>query len=180
MFSKKYHALSFTLILTSAPLMAADNPGSHQHGHAEMQLAFADNQVEILLTSPAGNMLGFEHHPRTPEQHQTEERVTHWLGENPLVNTLESTCQIQATTVQHEVAGGHDHGEHSHGDESRHADITVTQILNCTGLDNSTSLTTPLTAHFPALEHLDIAWAGPDGQGAARLEQGERSFRIGR
>ncbi|MFP3977191.1 ZrgA family zinc uptake protein [Marinobacter sp. KMM 10035] len=180
MFSKKYHALSFTLLLSSAPLMAADNPGSHQHGHAEMQLAFADNQVEILLTSPAGNMLGFEHHPRTPEQHQTEERVTHWLGENPLVNTPESTCQIQATTVQHEVAGGHDHGGHSHGDESQHADITVTQILNCTGLDNSTSLTTPLIAHFPALEHLDIAWAGPDGQGAARLGQGESSFRVGR
>lgn len=180
MLSKNHRVFSIIFALVSAPLMAADNPGSHQHGHAEMQLAFADNQVEILLTSPAGNMLGFEHHPRTPEQHQIEERVTHWLGENPLVNTPESTCQIQATTVQHEVAGGHDHGGHSHGDESQHADITVSQILNCTGLDHSTSLTTPLTARFPALEHLDIAWAGPDGQGAARLAQGESSFKIGR
>ncbi len=180
MLSNKHLVLPITLALVSTRVMAAENPGSHQHGHAEMQLAFADNQVEIQLMSPAGNMLGFEHHPRTPEQHQIEERVTNWLGENPLVNTLESTCQIQATTIQHEVAGGHDHDGHSHGDPNQHADITVTQILTCPGLAKSASLTTPLTVRFPALEHLDIAWAGPDGQGATHMGQGENSFRFGR
>jgi hypothetical protein len=180
MLSRKLLALSIASALVSAPAIAADNPASHQHGHAEMQLAFSDNQVEILLMSPAGNMLGFEHHPRTPEQHQTANNITNWLKETPLVNTQESTCTLQEGTVQHELADDRDHDAHSHDDQNQHADITVTQVLNCPGLDTSASLTTPLTTRFPGLEHLDIAWAGPDGQGAIRLNHEDNSFRLGR
>ncbi|WP_417516288.1 ZrgA family zinc uptake protein [Marinobacter sp.] len=197
MISRNLLALSIASALLSMPAVAADNPGSHQHGHAEMQLAFSADQVEILLLSPAGNILGFEHHPRTPEQHQAIESVIGWLGETPLVNTPESTCTATATQVQHEVAGGHDdderghddHEEHEHGHDhdepdydngAQHADITVTQTLSCPGLDQSASLTTPLTTRFPGIEDLDIAWAGPNGQGAARLAHGENSFSLGR
>lgn len=180
MIVKNFLAFSIASALVSTQLIAADNPGSHQHGHAEMQLAIGADQIEILLMSPAGNLVGFEHHPRTPEQHQALDSVTNWLGENPLVNTLESICETRATTVQHEVAGGHDHDGHNHGGESMHADITVTQVLSCAGLDMPISLTTPLTTRFPAIDHLDIAWAGPDGQGATRLEHGESSFKLGR
>ena len=180
MLSKKLLALSICSALISTQSIAADNPGSHQHGHAEMQLAIGHNQIEIVLMSPAGNLIGFEHHPRTKEQHQVLESVTLWLGENSLVNTLESTCQIHTTTIQHEVAGSHDHDGHSHSNQGQHADITVTQILNCAGLNNPASLTTPLTTRFPALEYLDIAWTGPGGQGATRLGQGAHSFRLGR
>ncbi|MFT7337371.1 MAG: hypothetical protein ACI92B_000692 [Marinobacter maritimus] len=180
MLFKKFLALSIASALTSTQSIAADNPGSHQHGHAEMQLAIGNGQIEILLMSPAGNMFGFEHHPRTPEQHQIAERVSHWLSENPLVNTLKSTCEIQASTIQHEVAGGHDHDRHSHDEQGQHADITVTQTLSCIGLDKPASLTTPVTKHFPALEQLDIAWAGPNGQGATRLGRGESSFKLER
>ena len=185
-------ASALLTLAVSAHAIAADNPGAHQHGHAEMQLAFSADQVEILLLSPAGNILGFEHRPRTPEQHQMIESVTSWLGETPLINTPESTCTVKATSVQHEVAGGHDHDDHGsdhdehdhhkhdNDDENQHADITVTQTLNCPGLNKASSVTTPLTTHFPGIEDLDIAWAGPDGQGAARLEHEESSFELGR
>ncbi|PCM44516.1 ZrgA family zinc uptake protein [Marinobacter sp. ANT_B65] len=175
--------------IVSANTMAADNPASHQHGHAEMQLAFTGSQVEILFLSPAANILGFEHEPRTPEQHQVIESTTMWLSETPLINTPESTCIVKATEVQHEIAGGHDQHEHDDHDEhdesdhnhgAQHADITVIQTLNCPGLDEPASLTTPLITRFPGIEDLDIAWAGPDGQGATRLGHGESSFNTGR
>jgi hypothetical protein len=178
--SKKALALTIISALTSAPATAADNPASHHHGHAEMQLAISGNQVELLLVSPAGNIFGFEHHPRTPEQHQIVSSATDWLGETPLVNTPESTCTVQEGSVQHELAGDHEHDEHAHGDQGQHADITVTQVLLCPGLDQSMSLTTPLSTRFPGLEHLDVAWVGPDGQGAIRLSHEESSFRLGR
>lgn len=176
--SPKLLALSVLSILMCTPALAADNPGSHQHGHAELQLAFNGNEVDVLLISPAGNMLGFEHHPRTPEQQQIADKATEWLAETPLINTPESTCSVYGGTVQYEVAGGHDSKDH--GEEGLHADIEVTQILVCPGLDKSAFVTTLLTTHFPGLEQLDIVWAGPDGQGAARLKNGESRFKLNR
>jgi len=108
------------------------------------------------------------------------DNATDWLAETPLINTPESTCTVYGGTVQYEVAGAYRHDDKDHGDEGQHADIEVTQILICPGLDKSASVTTPLTTHFPGLEHLDIAWAGSDGQGATRLENGESSFSLGR
>lgn len=172
--SQKPLMLPMTLALISAPAMAADNPGSHQHGHAELQLAFNGNQVDLLLISPAGNILGFEHRPRTEEEHQIADKAIEWLGETPLINTAESTCTVNGATVQNEVANEH---HHDPSDEAQHADIEVSQALTCSGLDKSAALTTPLTMQFPRMEHLDVAWAGPDGQGATRLNHGEHSFR---
>ncbi|MGO1502564.1 MAG: ZrgA family zinc uptake protein [Marinobacter sp.] len=182
MLSKKplTRSILSALIFCTPAAIASDNPSSHQHGHAELQLAFNDNRIDLLLVSPADTLFGFEHLPRTPEQRQTAESVTQWLGENPLVNTPDSTCTVQAGTVQHETESHNDHDGHDHGDREQHTDIEVTQILVCPGLSTSTSLTTPLTNRFPALEHLNIAWAGPDGQGAARLKLRESSFKLRR
>ncbi|RBW48965.1 ZrgA family zinc uptake protein [Marinobacter sp. F3R11] len=218
MFPKKLLASSIVSALLTATVsshvIAADNPGAHQHGHADMQLAFSADEVEVLLQSAAGNLLGFEHLPRTPEDHQAIEKLTNWLEETPLINTPESTCIVKTTTVQHEVTGGHhddhdhdehehhdhddhdehdhdehehdehehdehEHDEHEHDHESQHTDITVTQTLSCQGLDKASALTTPLTTRFSGIEDLDVAWAGPDGQGASRLEHGESSFKLG-
>lgn len=180
MLPPKFLPLSVLFALISAPVPAADNPGSHQHGHAELQLAFNGNEVDLLLISPAGNMLGFEHHPRTPEEQKIADNATDWLAETPLINTPGSTCTVYGGTVQYEVAGGPHHDHKNHSDGGQHADIEVTQILICPGLNKSASMTTPLTTHFPGVELLDIAWAGPDGQGATRLMNGESSFSLGR
>lgn len=176
----KRPAFAMLAVLLGTPAMAADNPASHQHGHAELQLAFNGDEVDLLLISPAGNMLGFEHHPRTPEQKQAADTLTDWLEETPLINTPGSTCTVYGSTVQHEIAGGSPQGDDDHANEGQHADIEVTQILICPGLEKTGVLTTQLTTRFPGLEHLDIAWAGPGGQGATRLAHGENSFRLGR
>ncbi len=182
MVSKKRVVLSIASVLlsVSAPIMANDNPDSHQHGHANLQLAFNDNQVDLLFMSPAGNLLGFEHRPRTPEQQQTSDSVTNWLGETPLINTPESTCTVLEAMVHLQSHGHHEDDGHAHADEEQHADIEVTQVLTCPGLTKSAVLTTPVTTRFPGVEQLDIAWAGPDGQAASRLEHREHSFRLGR
>ncbi|MBQ0832750.1 DUF2796 domain-containing protein [Marinobacter sp.] len=180
MLFKKTVALSIISVLMSTPAMAGDNPGSHQHGHANLQLAFNDNQVDLLFMSPAGNLLGFEHKPRTLKQKQEAGKVAVWLRESPLINTPESTCRVKAATVHHQTQDhNHDDGD-AHGDQEQHADIEVTQVLICPGLNKSAFLTTPVSIHFPAVEYLDIAWAGPNGQAATRLEYGEHSFRLGR
>ena len=41
---------------------------AHVHGIAHMNVALEGNNLYIELSSPAANIVGFEHHPRTEEQ----------------------------------------------------------------------------------------------------------------
>ncbi|WP_417567336.1 ZrgA family zinc uptake protein [Marinobacter sp.] len=176
--------LAAATILTTAPLSAnaTNNPGTHQHGHAELQLAISNNQIDLIFISPAYNLLGFEHEARTGEQKASVKETIAWLGATPLVNTPESSCRVQDANVPYEASAGdgdqRDHG-HDHNEEpAGHSDIEVIQSLTCSGLEDSNQLTTPLTARFPELEHLSLEWVWSEGQGSGRLAQGESLFKL--
>lgn len=168
--------LVMALLVTSGFVHGAGNPGAHQHGQGQLQLAMAGQQVELRFVSPAHNLLGFEHNARTAEQQAQVETVVRWLSDTPLIDTPASTCTIESVRVQTGMDGSdHDHAtEHS----AQHSDFEVNQELDCPGLDPAGSLTTPLPDRFPGLDRLDIAWTGPGGQGAARLTGGDHRFRA--
>lgn len=174
MISGRFLSLLIAPLITTGVTFAADNPGSHQHGHAELQLAMSGQQVELLFVSPAQNLLGFEHEARTPEQKKAVETVVRWLNETPLINTPTASCSLESLDIHSQFAGNT--GGHESGDHGQHADFEVSQVLTCPGLREANALTTPLTGRFPGLEHLDVAWTGPDGQGAIELEHGDNQF----
>ena len=186
--SKVTNAILAATILTAGSTFASDNPGAHQHGHAELQLAIEGNQIDLIFTSPAYNLLGFEHRARTEEQKALVTQTTSWLGETPLVDTAEAGCKVMNAVVHHQAGGddhGHDHGyahdhEDKHADEngSTHSDFEVTQTLSCSRLDASEVLSTPLTERFPEIEHLDVEWVWSGGQGAQELSHAESTFKL--
>jgi len=186
--SKVTNAILAATILTAGSTFASDNPGAHQHGHAELQLAIEGNQIDLIFTSPAYNLLGFEHRARTEEQKALVTQTTSWLGETPLVDTAEAGCKVMNAVVHHQAGGddhGHDHGyahdhEDKHADEngSTHSDFEVTQSLSCSRLDASEVLSTPLTERFPEIEHLDVEWVWSGGQGAQELSHAESTFKL--
>ncbi|MHA7927133.1 MAG: ZrgA family zinc uptake protein [Marinobacter sp.] len=186
--SKVTNAILAAAILTAGSTFASDNPGAHQHGHAELQLAIEGNQIDLIFTSPAYNLLGFEHRARTEEQKALVTQTTSWLGETPLVDTAEAGCKVMNAVVHHQAGDndhGHDHGhahdhEDKHADEngSTHSDFEVTQSLSCSRLDTSEVLSTPLTERFPEIEHLDVEWVWSGGQGAQELSHAESTFKL--
>lgn len=180
------HLLAVATLLSALPatLYASDNPAAHQHGHAELQLAVSGNQIDLIFTSPAYNLLGFEHEARTDEQKTRAKDIQAWLEDTPLVNTAGSGCQLNETDVRSGAGGDddnhHEDHEHDHANEGgSHFDIDVTQTLTCSGLEDSVELTTPLTNRFPALEELNVEWVWARGQGSDRLAQGDSHFRLG-
>ena len=185
---KVTNAILAATILTAGSTFASDNPGAHQHGHAELQLAIEGNQIDLIFTSPAYNLLGFEHRARTEEQKALVTQTTSWLGETPLVDTAEAGCKVMNAVVHHQAGGddhGHDHGHaHDHEDKhanengSTHSDFEVTQSLSCSRLDASEVLSTPLTERFPEIEHLDVEWVWSGGQGAQELSHAESTFKL--
>ena len=179
-------------ILAPLPASAADNPGAHQHGHAELQIAIDTNSADVFLRSPAYNLLGLEHQPRTKQQHQQLADLEQWAASTPLINIEDGSCNVEEAIFHsswpkassHQESHAHDREHHEHEDQDNrehgHSDIEITQSLTCDGLADHQTLATPLMDRFPALEHLDVQWIGPGGQGATRLEAGEQQFRIGR
>ncbi len=172
-------------VAASTCVASGDNPGAHEHGNAELQLAVEGNRIDLLFTSPAYNLLGFEHRARTGEQKAAVQETTRWLGATPLVDTTGPSCKVMEADVQHQSgADGHDHHDHGSGHsgsehpESTHTDFEVAQTLTCAGLGDGTTLSTPLIGRFPEIEHLSVEWVWSGGQGSGRLEQGVDRFSL--
>lgn len=173
--------LAAITLFASTPLFASDNPAAHQHGHAELQVAISEDSVDLIFTSPAHNLLGFEHEARTEQQQQQLLEVQGWLSTTPLINTPDTGCAIKEAAVDLAAMEGDDHeGAHDDDHHQSHADVEVTQVLKCPDIGAATELTTRLPDRFPGIDQLDIDWVSPAGQGATRLTSGETGFSLAR
>ena len=147
-----------TVALASAVLSpltagAANNPSAHQHGHAELQVAIDANTADVFVRSPAYNLLGFEHEPRTEQQHQQLADLEQWLMSTPLINTEDGNCNVEDASfhsswpeaTRHHSDHAHEHHDHDHdhGQANNHSDIEITQSLTCDGLAEHQTLATP-------------------------------------
>lgn len=168
---------------------AAQSLDAHEHGQARMQIALENNQVDLIFTSPAYNLAGFEHEARTDEEKKLLVDIHHWLETTPLINTDSGACTVAAVTVKlggdeksHHGHDDDDHHEDRHDDhseeESTHRDFEVTQQLTCMGMSGNAALTSPLPGRFPELEELTIEWAGPSGQGSTLMTPESGTFSL--
>lgn len=181
------------LAFSAGTVMAADNPGAHEHGHAVLQMAVEDNRIDLMLSSPAYNLAGFEHEARNDEEKNRLKEIGQWLETNPLVDTASPSCRMTAASVQlgeemddhHDEHQGekahHDHHDehHAHKDDHReatHREYEVSQQLECEGMGSSQEFTSALMERFEELEELTIEWVTPSGQGSARLTPSNREF----
>lgn len=177
-----------------APLaLAAENPGAHEHGQAVLQMALENNRIDLMFTSPAYNLDGFEYEARTEEERKQLADTSHWLRTTPLINTDSGACSVATASVRLGGDQKHHHDKHSHNghhhndgheghstDEATHRDYEVSQQLACAGTGGDATLTTPLPARFPELEALTIEWVGPNGQGSTVMTPESRSFSLSR
>ena len=177
---------SFLLILACASVATsvAGDEGHHQeahvHGAARLQVAIEGRHAELILRSPAANLVGFEHQPRNAEQEATVAQASEWLGVNPLVQNARQDCVVTEASVHHQQGGkeGHGHDKHpEHDQASGHSDFEVTQRIECDS-ELSDPLTTPLTTRFASIESLSVEWLSPNGQGHSELHSGETKIPL--
>lgn len=161
--------------LPATTLGHSDSLGAHVHGVANLQVAIEGSEIDLLFRSPADNLLGFEHAPRTDEQVAKVSQVESWLEQTPLVNTPAGDCRVTEAVVEHNLTQKkHDHDHHndgdghSHGKERSHSDIEVSQRLVCDSAVTD-SLTSPLKGEYAAIEELIVDWVTDRQQGQVRL-----------
>ncbi len=122
----------FTLTLSALPAMAATERqlDSHEHGHAQINMALSGSEVLAELISPAANVVGFEHAPGNNEDRMAITQAVETLssGEQLFIFSAGAECSLLSAEVESSLlqdADGHDdHDDHDadekHDDHDDH------------------------------------------------------------
>ncbi|WP_117235830.1 zinc uptake protein ZrgA [Vibrio maerlii] len=133
----KMTAIAMLVAGSSSLAMAADEfrqHDAHVHGEVELNLAQDGNEILVEITAPGADVVGFEHAPKTDEQHHAVEDALAALKDanSLLAFNAEANCKLEhassSTTLMagehdehdhHDDHKGHDHDEHEHHDDHK-------------------------------------------------------------
>lgn len=147
---------------------------AHLHGYVELTLALEGNQLEIQLTSPAINIVGFEHKATSKQQLQAIEQAKQTL-ESPamLFSFSGSDCASTLATAHFPTLDEHhaDHGNHEdhESDKEEHSEITASYKYNCSEGKRINAVQVNLIKYFPTIEKIKAMWLSDLKQGASEL-----------
>jgi hypothetical protein len=106
----------------------------HEHGKVTLNVVLENSQLMIELDSPAVNVVGFEHAPRTASERAAVDQAAQLLtsGKGLLGTTPEASCTFQKAQIsplqwEDDSTGGNDeHAGHEH-----HADYEARLTYHC-------------------------------------------------
>ena len=158
---------------------------AHEHGAAYMNVAFEGNELYIELISPAANIVGFEHKPRTQDQRAAVKAAIKKLeaGEklfafpsgvrgslvkskvhtdinNDYGHESDETKSHEHDEMSREAgneAKKHGHEEHQHGDEhERHSEFKAEYHFVCKKPEKLVYVDVMLFSIFSGIEHIEV------------------------
>ena len=149
--------------------------GAHVHGEAMMQLGIEGYRAELILDTPAVNIIGFERPPRSEEEEAAlESAVVHFRNE-PLLEPGQEAERCQVENAQVQSALLHENGE---APDDGHAGFSVTQQLTCTASLAEGEIRAVVLDTYPDIERLRLEWVSDDGQGASELTPAQPVFQT--
>jgi len=135
MLFRRSHTVGVLMTLLASTAFSSDHDGqhSHVHGAAELMVALEGDSVEIMLESPAANIVGFEHKATSAEQIAAVEQAEALLKQPLTLFSLGGQCQVSELELNmdavepeaHEQHHDHeqqddDHHHEKHHDEHKH------------------------------------------------------------
>jgi len=110
-------------ISTVASAQTERDLGSHEHGSAVLNIVLDNGSVFIELDTPWNNLVGFEHAPRTDEQHALVDEALAQLNQpETLFSFNGATCNPAETTLENTIAAEQEHDEHGHDEDDEDHD----------------------------------------------------------
>ena len=145
--------------------------GSHVHGEAVLNLAIENKTILIEFESPAMNIIGFEHEPKTEEQISITNEANQLLRDYSNLLTIPgSQCKQTESTLEfaHDVDKEDSHHNDHHGHEEAHSDYHLIYTVSCDSL-TELKIQINLFKHFPGVEHANLNWISEQKQGKLEL-----------
>jgi len=157
--------------------LASEIHDSHTHGTANLTLAIDSGAIEVQFESPAINLLGFEHTPKTETQMETVNKTKSFFAKPENVLSIQDV-KCSSTSVDVDILGNagehldehkkreheHHHKEHQAKAQS-HSEVSATYRFDCTDDQTPESITILIFKHFPSLEKIKVNWVTQTQQG---------------
>jgi hypothetical protein len=150
-----------TLTRASAGDELLEEHHAHEHGVATLDVAVEAAQLVLQFRSPAINLLGFEHRPRSAQDETALSRATAWLRD-PTAQfkpPAEAACHIvksEVTTPDWEHSGDH-------------AEFAASYEFDCRQPAALRHLDVQLLRHLEAGTRIEVQVATTAGQDSAEL-----------
>lgn len=174
--------LSVIFALSSSVLAEEhmEQHGVHEHGVATLSIAVGDEGLEIMLETPAVNLLGFEHAASTVEEKQQLADIKARLeaGDELFSINAESDCGLKDVEVssalmgdaaQEEAGSGHEQADE--GEEAHH-DVDAVWSYVCTKPAELKAIAVKLFSAFPqGFQKINAEWVSDQGASAQALDK---------
>jgi hypothetical protein len=159
------------------------------HGVAELTLALQGPDLELVLTSPAISVVGFEHRASSPGQVEAVAEAKAGLGDGTKLFTFTGTeCALENVEVDvsavlesgseenavHDDHDEHEAEEHHHNGNESHTDISARYEYSCADTSDLETLLVGAEGLPFGLETINIMWVSDRGQGATVLTADNR------
>ncbi|MDH5183004.1 MAG: DUF2796 domain-containing protein [Gammaproteobacteria bacterium] len=185
-----------TLVLGSAILLAASTPlhageehghrqhAAHEHGSAKLLLAKEGTELHLEFSSPAMNLVGFEHMPANEQQGEQVRQAIDTLKAANKIFLLPASagCTLQKVTVETGLSTAEDHSTHAHHEAlheaDRHADFLVNYRFSCRDMSVLKQIDVQLFSYFPATRKIDIEMITDQGQRAFELDHNNSKLKL--
>ena len=178
-----------------APFSSAQDSGAslaaHVHGLSELAIAMEGENLEIQLTSPAMNLVGFEHKARSVEDISAIENADSMLRQHEALFVFSNgRCDLVQASIdltgliesddheydhqktEHKHANEHtkEHEEHEeHANKDNHSDVVANYEYHCENIAQLSALTVDVFQSFPGIQKMNVVWVKSMHQGAATL-----------
>lgn len=141
---------------------------AHVHGVAELNVVVEADALLVELNTPAANIVGFEHPPRTEAERTAiaEARETLADGAALFAPSPAAECEQTSHVVTLDLGAPDDH---DHGDGEVHADAHGEWTFTCVEPAALEALDVRLFDLFPGKEKLRVQLVTPGGQRGAEL-----------
>jgi hypothetical protein len=138
--------------------------GAHVHGVAELNVAVDGDSLLLELNTPAMNIVGFEHPPRTDEQRAAIDAARAQLADGAalFVPNAAAECAQSSQLVTLDLGDPEDH-DHAK-DAEVHSDAHGEWTFTCAKPTALEQLDVQLFEVFPGKEKLRVQLITPSGQ----------------
>ena len=162
---------SLMLTLPSHHALAIDLD-AHEHGSASLNIAIDSSTIAMRFESPAVNIVGFEYTTEDAQQQLLIKQAKNNLSNFDAIFQLAGavscqTVQSSANWVTKHEESHEEHEEHEEHDKApsaEHAEFIAEYYLECTQLNNLTTINVNLFEFFPAISDLDVQVIYSGGQ----------------
>ncbi|NLY57003.1 DUF2796 domain-containing protein [Pseudomonas sp. MYb185] len=168
------------------------NAAAHQHGVGTLDIVIDGQQLLLELSTPAADLLGFEHAPHNQTQRDQLDSLMNTLRQPEKLFALPAAaqCSLDSAELHSPLFALHEHSsddahaqhEHHHGHDDEHqhehADITAQYSYSCITPTRLEHLDVTLFDLFPGSEKLILQAITPQGQQGGELTVTDRRVRF--